>query len=53
LGIPLPIWRTEDKLEEVLIGSVEELYNKNRKIAAGFQKKILLKGSKSDMSENL
>ncbi|RKS00906.1 isoleucine--tRNA ligase [Flavobacterium sp. 102] len=26
-GIPLPIWRTEDKQEEVLIGSVEELYN--------------------------
>jgi isoleucyl-tRNA synthetase len=27
LGIPLPIWRTEDKQEEILIGSVEELYN--------------------------
>ncbi|MNF90347.1 Isoleucine--tRNA ligase [compost metagenome] len=27
-GIPLPIWRTEDKKEEVLIGSVEELYSK-------------------------
>ncbi|MDN3678537.1 isoleucine--tRNA ligase [Flavobacterium paronense] len=26
-GIPLPIWRTEDGTEEVLIGSVEELYN--------------------------
>ncbi|MGV3460808.1 MAG: isoleucine--tRNA ligase [Flavobacterium sp.] len=26
-GIPLPIWRTEDKTEEVLIGSAEELYN--------------------------
>jgi isoleucyl-tRNA synthetase len=26
-GIPLPIWRTEDKQEEILIGSVEELYN--------------------------
>jgi isoleucyl-tRNA synthetase len=26
-GIPLPIWRTEDKTEEVLIGSVEELFN--------------------------
>ncbi|MFK5879787.1 MAG: isoleucine--tRNA ligase [Flavobacteriaceae bacterium] len=24
-GIPLPIWRTEDGLEEILIGSVEEL----------------------------
>lgn len=37
-GIPLPIWRTEDKTEEVLIGSVEELYNAIEKsIAAGFQ----------------
>jgi isoleucyl-tRNA synthetase len=27
LGIPLPIWRTEDNQEEILIGSVEELYN--------------------------
>ncbi len=26
-GIPLPIWRTEDGTEEILIGSVEELYN--------------------------
>ncbi len=26
-GIPLPIWRTEDKTEEICIGSVEELYN--------------------------
>jgi len=26
-GIPLPIWRTDDKTEEVLIGSAEELYN--------------------------
>ncbi|WP_300567371.1 isoleucine--tRNA ligase [Flavobacterium sp.] len=25
-GIPLPIWRTEDGTEEILIGSVEELY---------------------------
>jgi isoleucyl-tRNA synthetase len=37
-GIPLPIWRTEDKTEEVLIGSVEELYNEiDKSIAAGFQ----------------
>ncbi|TRW22523.1 isoleucine--tRNA ligase [Flavobacterium zepuense] len=35
-GIPLPIWRTEDKTEEVLIGSVEELYNAIEKsLAAG------------------
>ncbi|HUH51528.1 MAG TPA: isoleucine--tRNA ligase [Flavobacterium sp.] len=26
-GIPLPIWRTEDKTEEICIGSVEELIN--------------------------
>jgi isoleucyl-tRNA synthetase len=38
-GIPLPIWRTEDKIEEVIIGSVEELYNAIEKsIEAGFQK---------------
>ena len=38
-GIPLPIWRTDDKQEEILIGSVEELYNEIEKsIQAGFQK---------------
>jgi isoleucyl-tRNA synthetase len=31
LGIPLPIWRTEDKQEEVLIGSIGELYNEIEK----------------------
>ncbi len=37
-GIPLPIWRTEDGNEEILIGSVEELYNEIEKsISAGFQ----------------
>jgi len=30
-GIPLPIWRTEDGTEEILIGSVEELYNEIEK----------------------
>ncbi|POR29491.1 isoleucine--tRNA ligase [Flavobacterium columnare] len=35
-GIPLPIWRTEDKTEEICVGSVEELYNEIEKaIAAG------------------
>jgi isoleucyl-tRNA synthetase len=29
----LPIWRTEDKQEEVLIGSIGELYN--RKVNSG------------------
>ena len=38
-GIPLPIWRTEDGTEEILIGSVEELYKEIEKsIALGFQK---------------
>jgi isoleucyl-tRNA synthetase len=44
-GIPLPIWRTEDKQEEILIGSVEELYNEIEKsIAAGVQKENPFKG---------
>lgn len=35
-GIPLPIWRTEDKTEELIIGSVEQLYNEIEKaVAAG------------------
>lgn len=38
-GIPLPIWRTEDKNEEIIIGSVEELIAEIEKsIQAGFQK---------------
>jgi isoleucyl-tRNA synthetase len=44
-GIPLPIWRTEDKQEEILVGSVEELYNEIEKsIAAGVQKENPFKG---------
>jgi isoleucyl-tRNA synthetase len=36
-GIPLPIWRTEDGGEEIIIGSVEELKNEIKKsINAGF-----------------
>ncbi|MDO4228676.1 MAG: isoleucine--tRNA ligase [Capnocytophaga sp.] len=35
-GIPLPIWRTDDKTEEICIGSVEELFTEIEKsIAAG------------------
>ncbi|MEG1903719.1 MAG: isoleucine--tRNA ligase [Bacteroidales bacterium] len=35
-GTPLPIWRTEDGLEELCIGSVEELYTEIEKaVAAG------------------
>src|SRR5690554_627615 len=37
-GIPLPIWRTEDKTEELIIGSVEELVAEVEKsIVAGLQ----------------
>ncbi len=44
-GIPLPIWRTEDKTEEVLIGSAEELYNEIEKaIAAGVMAENPFKG---------
>ena len=52
-GIPLPIWRTEDKTEEVLIGSVEELYHAIEKsIIAGFQKDNPFKGFEiGNMSE--
>ena len=44
-GIPLPIWRTEDGTEEILIGSVEELYNEIEKsIASGHQNANPYKG---------
>ena len=39
-GIPLPIWRTDDGAEEILIGSVEELKAEIAKaIAAGVESK--------------
>ncbi|WP_291132518.1 isoleucine--tRNA ligase [Flavobacterium sp. UBA7682] len=52
-GIPLPIWRTEDKQEEVLIGSVEELYNEIEKaIKAGVETTNPFKGFEvGNMSE--
>ncbi|NMH26633.1 isoleucine--tRNA ligase [Flavobacterium silvaticum] len=52
-GIPLPIWRTEDKSEEILIGSVEELYSEIEKsVAAGHQSENPFKGFVAgDMSE--
>ncbi|MFT3794383.1 isoleucine--tRNA ligase [Flavobacterium sp.] len=52
-GIPLPIWRTDDKTEEIIIGSVEQLYNEIEKsIAAGFQKENPFKGFEAgNMSE--
>ncbi|MBU3680579.1 MAG: isoleucine--tRNA ligase [Flavobacterium sp.] len=37
-GIPLPIWRTEDKTEEILIGSVAQLVEEiHKSMAAGWQ----------------
>ena len=52
-GIPLPIWRTEDGTEEILIGSVEELYSEIEKsIEAGFQSENPFKGFEvGNMSE--
>lgn len=52
-GIPLPIWRNEEGTEEILVGSVEELYNEIEKaIAAGLMTENPYKGFKiGDMSE--
>jgi isoleucyl-tRNA synthetase len=53
-GIPLPIWRNEEGTEEILVGSVEELYNEIEKsIAAGFQSENPFKGFEiGNMSES-
>ena len=52
-GIPLPIWRTEDGSEEMLIGSVEELYTEIEKaIKAGVESVNPFKGFEiGNMSE--
>ena len=52
-GIPLPIWRTEDGTEEILIGSIEELYSEIEKsVDAGFQSENPFKGFEiGNMSE--
>ncbi|UJH66067.1 isoleucine--tRNA ligase [Allomuricauda sp. SCSIO 65647] len=52
-GIPLPIWRTEDGQEEIIIGSVEELKTEMAKaVRAGFmQKDIFEDFVVGDMSE--
>jgi isoleucyl-tRNA synthetase len=52
-GIPLPIWRSEDKTEEICVGSIEELYNEIEKaVAASFMTENPYKGFKiGDMSE--
>jgi len=52
-GVPLPIWRTEEGTEEILIGSVEELIQEMKKsVAKGFMDKILFDDFVAgDMSE--
>lgn len=53
-GIPLPIWRNEEGTEEILVGSVEELYNEIEKaIKAGFMTENPYKGFEiGNMSED-
>lgn len=53
-GIPLPIWRTEDKTEEIIMGSVEQLVDEVQKsIAAGVQNTNPFEGFVvGDMSES-
>ncbi len=52
-GIPLPIWRTEDGKEEIIIGSVEELKSEMKKsIAAGLMERDIFEDFKAgDFSE--
>jgi len=52
-GIPLPIWRTEDGKEEIIIGSVAELKSEMKKaVAAGvLEKDIYADFVVDDMSE--
>ncbi|MGS2763443.1 isoleucine--tRNA ligase [Sinomicrobium sp. M5D2P9] len=52
-GIPLPIWRTEDGKEEIVIGSVEELKTEIAKaVTAGVMEKDIFAGFVAgDMSE--
>jgi isoleucyl-tRNA synthetase len=48
-GTPLPIWKTEDGLEEVCIGSIEELTKEFEKaLAAGFNQEadVVIEGGK-------
>lgn len=53
-GTPLPIWRTEDKTEEMIIGSVEELKEAMKKsVEKGFMEKDLFEDFVvGDMSES-
>ena len=53
-GIPLPIWRTEDGTEQIMIGSVAELKNEMAKaISAGVLRKDIFESFVvGDMSED-
>ncbi|MBK5214718.1 MAG: isoleucine--tRNA ligase [Flavobacteriaceae bacterium] len=52
-GIPLPIWRTEDRKEEIIIGSIEELKAEMQKaVAAGLMKNDIFESFRpGDFSE--
>lgn len=52
-GIPLPIWRTEDGKEEIVIGSIEELKAEMQKaVSAGLMEKDIFEDFKiGDLSE--
>ena len=52
-GIPIPIWRTEERDEEICIGSVEQLKNEiDKSIASGFmESNPLEKFTVGDMSK--
>ena len=52
-GIPLPIWRTEDGKEEIIIGSVEQLKKEmTRSVEAGLMKSEVFKDFEvGDMTE--
>lgn len=44
-GIPLPIWRTEDGKEEIIIGSIEELLTEmDKSVEAGHLSKNIFEG---------
>jgi isoleucyl-tRNA synthetase len=52
-GIPLPIWRTEDGREEIIIGSIKELKKEITKaVSAGVMEKDIFSGFEpGDMSD--
>jgi isoleucyl-tRNA synthetase len=52
-GIPLPIWRTDDGKEEIIIGSVEELKTEMQKsVTAGLMQRDIFEDFKTgDLSE--